>query len=242
MNTGPFDMDGLLSRLRSMADPGYREFNMSLVPGVHAPSLGVRVPRLRALAKELLKGDWRAFLEASRGDTLFDVRMLHAIVLGGARCSFEEKRALLAAFLPCIDNWAVCDTLCSSYKPSAAEREALFGYLTECAASDQTYVKRFGLVMLMSRYRDAAHLDRVMDVYRGFGHPDYYARMAAAWGLATLYLSRPDDVLSILESGALDDFTHNKTLQKLRESYRVSDADKAMLKSLIRQDGGNSHE
>ena len=234
MEANRYDLSGLVARLEGMSDADYRALSRTLVPGVNAPVLGVRVPRLRALAREILRGDWRGFLEASRDGALFELSMLHAIVLGGARCDFAEKRALLAAFLPRVDNWSVCDTLCASYKPAAAEREALFDYLVECADSEHTYIKRFGLVMMMSRYRDDAHLDRVLDTYRRFHHPDYYARMAAAWGLATLYLSRPDDVLSILKGGALDEFTHNKALQKLRESYRVSDADKAMLKSLKR--------
>ena len=234
MDADRYDLSGLVERLEGMADEGYRELSRTVVPGVNAPVLGVRVPCLRALAKEILRGDWRGFLEASRSGTLFELSMLHAIVLGGARCDFSERQALLTAFLPHVDNWDVCDTLCASYKPAAAEREALFDYLVECAASGHTYTKRFGLVMMMSRYRDEAHLDRVMDTYRRFSHPDYYARMAAAWGLATLYLSRPDDVLSILRGGALDEFTHNRTLQKLRESWRVSDEDKAMLKSLRR--------
>ena len=235
MDADHYDLSGLVERLEGMADEGYRELSRTVVPGVNAPVLGVRVPRLRALAREILRGDWRGFLEGSRGGSLLELSMLHAIVLGGARCDFSERQALLTAFLPHVDNWDVCDTLCASYKPAAAEREALFDYLVECAASGHTYTKRFGLVMMMSRYRDEAHLDRVLNVYRRFSHPDYYARMAAAWGLATLYLSRPEDVLSILQSGALDAFTRGKALQKLRESYRVSDEDKAMLKSLRTQ-------
>ena len=238
-----YDMDALMARLAGLGDAGYAEFNQSLIPGEKGPAFGVRVPLLRGIAREIVHSDdWRSFLSASRAHPVFELRMLHGMVLGSAKCPIDEKLSCADAFLPHVNNWAVCDGFCTSFRPRAKEMGPVYDFVRACALSDDTYRKRFGLVMLMSRYRDAAHLDRVMDVYRGFGHPDYYARMAAAWGLATLYLSRPDDVLSILESGALDDFTHNKTLQKLRESYRVSDADKAMLKSLIRQDGGNSHE
>ena len=81
MQNGSFDMSALVARLESMSDPNYRDFNLSLVPGIEAASLGIRIPALRSLGRELLMGDWRAFLEASRDHPLFEVRMLHAIVL-----------------------------------------------------------------------------------------------------------------------------------------------------------------
>ena len=229
-----FDMDALTGRLEALSDPGYRDFNLSLVPGVDAPSLGIRLPVLRSIGRELMGGNWRAFLESSRSHPLFEVRMLHGIVLGGARCPIDEKIGLLDAFLPCVDNWAVCDTLCSSLKPKASEKDALFGFMCDCAASDEEFRKRFGLIMMMNRYREDAYAPAVLAAYRSFSHPGYYARMGAAWGLATLFLFQREGVLDILESGCLDDFTHNKAIQKARESYRVSDEDKRMLSGLRR--------
>ena len=237
MDAVPFDMAALTGCLAGMADEKYRDFNLSLTPGVEIASYGVRLPLLRALAKELLGGDWRGFLEASRDYPLHEARMLHAIVLGGARCGIEEKLALADAFLPFVDNWAVCDALCSSFKPRSAERAALFDFACRCAESDIEFRKRFGLVMLMNYYREAPYAARVMEIYRHFSHPGYYARMGAAWGLATLFLYQREASLSILREGVWDAFTHNKAIQKLRESYRVSDDDKRMLSGLRRKAG-----
>lgn len=234
MQKGSFDMNTLVARLESMSDPKYRDFNLSLVPGVDATSLGIRIPVLRSLGRELSKGDWRAFLEASRDHPLFEVRMLHAIVLGGANCPVGEKIELLDRFLTHIDNWAVCDTLCSSLKPKASQKHELFPFVCDCAASDEEFRKRFGLVMMMNRYREDEYAPAVLAAYRGFSHPGYYARMGAAWGLATLFLFQREGVLEILKSGVLDEFTHNKAIQKARESYRVSDEDKRMLAGLRR--------
>ena len=163
MQNGSFDMNALVARLESMSDPKYPDFNFSLVPVVDATSLGIRIPALRSLARELLKGDWRAFLEASRDHPLFEVRMLHAIVLGGANCPVGEKIELLDRFLPHIDNWAVCDTLCSSLKPKASQKRELFPFVCDCAASDEEFRKRFGLVMMMSRYTAEAYAPRSLD-------------------------------------------------------------------------------
>ena len=234
MQNSSFDMKALVARLESMSDPGYREFNLSLVPGIKTPSLGIRIPALRSLGRELLKGDWRAFLEASRSHPLFEVRMLHSIVLGGAKCPIAEMIDLLDRFLPCVDNWAVCDTLCSSLKPRASDKDALFSFVCDCAASDEEFRKRFAFVMMMNRYREDEYASRVLAAYRSFSHPGYYARMGAAWGLATLFLYQREGVLEILRSGVLDDFTHNKAIQKARESFRVSDEDKRMLAGLRR--------
>ena len=230
-----FDMEGLVTRLSDFAEEGYRDFNLSAVPGVQMPALGVRVPRLRSLAKELLKGEWRGFLEASRSYPLYEARLLHTYVLGGAKCPIEEKLMLTDAFLPCVDNWAVCDGLCSSFKPRASEMDAVFGFCCACAESDVEFRKRFGLVMLMSYYHMPPWSPRVMEIYAGFSHPGYYARMGAAWGLATLYLYEREAALAILRGGAWDVFTHNKAIQKLRESYRVPEADKALLSGLRRK-------
>lgn len=226
MANAAYDLDELLARLRELSDERYREFNEGLTPGIEQTSLGVRMPALRQLSRELLKGDWRAFLEVSRVHALFELRMLHAMVLGGARCPVEEKIALTDAFLPWVDNWGVCDALCSSYKPKASELEPLLPFVVACADDGATFRKRFGLVMLMSYYREDP---RALAPYRRFEHPDYYARMGEAWGLATLFLYQREGVLGILSDNVLDVFTHNKTIQKLRESYRVSDADKQML-------------
>ena len=156
-------------------------------------------------------------------------------VLGGAKCPIREKLALVDAFLPFVDNWAVCDGLCSTFKPRANEADAVFDFACACAESDVEFRKRFGLIMLMSYYHEPPRVDRVMEIYRGFAHPGYYARMGAAWGLATLFLYRREAALDILKSGAWDAFTHNKAIQKLRESYRVPDDDKRMLLALRRK-------
>lgn len=235
---GKYDASPILEKLKAMADPAYRDLNDGLTPGYGGTMLGVRLPNLRALGKEICKGDWRGFLEASRGHELFEMRMLHGIVLGGAKCPIDERIGYIDAFLPCIDNWGVCDTLCSSLKPKEAERDALYEFACRCAESDVEFRKRFGLVILMGgAYAREPYLKRTLAIYRGFSHPGYYARMGAAWGLATLYLSAKDGVLDILKSGVLDDFTHNKSIQKIQESYRVSPEDKDAARALRRKAG-----
>ena len=230
-----YDMEALTQRLTALSDAGYAAFHRGLIPDSSCQVVGVRMPALRAVAKDIRTApDWRDFLESSRSHPIYEMRMLHAMVLGSAQCPVDEKLRLMDALLPHIDNWAVCDGLVTSFKPRASEREAVYEYAKACAASDAAFKKRFGLVMLMSRFRDAPFLPGVMAVYRSFRHEAYYARMAAAWGLVTLWPDAREDCLSILEENLWDPFTHNKAIQKLLESDRISEQDKALARSLRR--------
>jgi len=233
-----YDLAPLMNRLEGHRDEKYAAFNASLVPGVKSAAIGVRVPVMRGVAREIIRSDgWRDFLDASRSHPLYELRMLHAMVLGGARCDISERIALADAFLPHVDNWAVCDTLCADLKPRRGERDALFDFVCACAESDIEFRKRFGYVMLMRHFREAPFIGRVMALYRGFRHEGYYARMGAAWGLATLWLDAREDALAILTENLWDEWTHNKAIQKLLESYRVRDEDKALARTLRRGRG-----
>lgn len=218
-----------------MIDEKYRLFNEKLIPGAENTSLGVRTPALRAISKELMRTDWRAFLEASRSHPVYEIRILHAMVLGGAKCDLEERIQRIDAFLPYVDNWAINDVLCSSFKPKPAELEMLFPFVCQCTDSDEEFRKRFGYIMMMDDYRGDVYIDRVLQVYRQFSHEGYYARMGVAWGLATLFVYQRKKVLKVIEENALDIFTHNKAIQKMIDSYRVSDQDKNLLRTLRRK-------
>lgn len=108
----------LREQLLEMADPGYRDFHAALVPGV-GNIIGIRLPLLRGIARQIARGDWRTFLAAD--DLLYyEERMLQGLVIGYAKCTPGEKLEHVARFVPKIDNWAVCDCFC--WRLKAAER------------------------------------------------------------------------------------------------------------------------
>lgn len=117
----------LLERLRRESDERYRVFNESLIPGTER-TYGVRAPALRAIAKELLRGDWRDFLSLVRADS-HEERLLQGMVCAGAKCSLEEKLTLLRAFLPRINNWAVCDMTAGDCKVEGKRSARCMGFL-----------------------------------------------------------------------------------------------------------------
>ena len=140
------DYDILLERLRRESDERYRVFNESLIPGTER-TYGVRAPALRKIAKELLQGDWRAFLSLVRAGS-HEERLLQGMVCAGAKCSLDEKLTLLHTFLPRINNWAVCDTTAGACKWKEADLPAVWDFFAPCLQSQQEFEVRFAVVQL----------------------------------------------------------------------------------------------
>lgn len=229
-----YPIDALLGQLRALADEKYRAFNESLTPGAEGRSFGVRMPALRKVARQILRKDPFGFLDASLQKPVHEISLLHAIVLSKADCPAEQRIARLRAFVPAIDNWAVCDLLCNDLKPAGSLLEDLLPFLKECIGSGREFEVRFGYVMLMLYYRSPEYIDETFRLYAAFSHEGYYARMGAAWGISFLYVDYPKRTLEFLRTDSLDRFTHNKAIRKCIESYRIPDEEKQRLKTLLR--------
>lgn len=217
-------------RLEALADEKNADFVAPLIPDVpREKMLGVRLPALRRLEKEL-RGTPEAeeFLRSLPHD-LLDENHLHAMLISNLR-DYDATLAALDAFLPCVDNWAVCDTL----RPAAVrKRPKEFEWRIDAyLASEHPYTQRFGIEMLMSCYLDEnfdpSQLARVAAV----SSEHYYVRMMQAWYFATALAKQYEAAVRVLEEKQLERWTHNKTIRKAIESYRVSDEHKAYLKTL----------
>ena len=228
------DLQPLLNELSARADERYRRFNESLTPGTENRSIGVRMPVLRAMARTILRKDPEGFLDASLTSDVHELRLLHAIVLAQYKCSFETRLMRLAAFVPTIDNWAVCDTLCNDLKPLPEHLDDLLGFLRRCLSSGREFEVRFGYVMLMLYYHDDDRINETLRLYADFRHEGYYAQMGAAWGLSMLFVFQREQTLHFLQTDALDRFTHNTAIRKCVESRQITDSDKRLLRTLRR--------
>lgn len=219
--------------LEALADPGYQDFHSRLVPGI-GPFLGVRVPELRRLARKISKGDFRGFL-ARPAEELYEQKLLRGMTLAMAKMPLEERLDALARFIPEIDNWAVCDVVAGGCKFAAAAQAEVWDFLTPYFRSEETYPLRFAIVMLLDHFLTPDYLPRVLEVYSGVRHEDYYVKMAVAWGVSICFIKDRDRTLAFLQSGGLaDDFTHNKAITKACESFRVSREDKVLLRQMRR--------
>ena len=226
----PQDCAALRRELESLADPSYKAFNESLLPGVET-AYGIRLPQMRQVAKTLLRQDPAGFLEHFQPNC-YEETQLRGLVIGGMKLPWEEKRPLVEDFLPRIDNWAVCDTFCGSLKPrSPQDVPLMWEFLKPLYASDEEYKARFAAVMQLSHFVDAAHLEEGLGLLGQVRHPGYYAKMAVAWALSVWFVKFPQETESLLAQRAFDPWVQNKAIQKVRESRRVSKEDKDRLLS-----------
>lgn len=222
----------LRARLPALAEPAYRAFNQGLLPGVPG-ILGVRMGALRDLAKKIAAGDWRAFLAQAQEDT-YEETMVQALVIGLAKGDTEEILACVAAFVPKIANWGICDSFCAGLKIAKQEPARVWDFLQPYFASAEPFAARFALVMALNYYIEDAYIEGVLERISAAKREDYYVKMAAAWALSFCYARYPNRTLEYLRASALDDFTHNKAISKILESYRVGPSDKQAARALRR--------
>lgn len=228
------DLKKVDESLREMADEKYREFHSRLIPGVETVLYGVRVPDLRKLARQLTKEDWREFVELTKDSSVYELNMLCGMVCALAKCDFEEKLEYVEKFIPSINNWAVCDIVCGDLKDVKDHQERMYEFIMPYLESQKEYEVRFAVVILMQYFVTDKYINDVLKIYDDIRHKGYYVKMAVAWGISICYVKYRDITLEYLASCNLDDFTYNKSVQKMIESFRVSREDKEMLRSMKR--------
>lgn len=227
------DVESVRKKLIDLADEDYRAFHSKLVPGTEN-ILGVRVPELRKLARKLVKEDWREYFEAAP-NMYYEEDMLRGFMVGYGRMNLEERLERIRQFLPSIHNWAVCDCFCSTLKFTEKHREVVWEFLKTCFTSDKTYDLRFASVMALDYYVLPEYTPFVFQYFDNMKNSDYYVQMAVAWAVSVFYVHLPDITENYIRENQLDDFTHNKAIQKICESYRVDKEKKARLRSLKRK-------
>ena len=219
-------------RLFELQDKASGDFHSGLVPNISREKIiGVRVPDARRLAKEYGKDpECRDFLRALP-HKYYDENMLHGILLSGLK-DYEECVQAVEEFLPYVDNWAVCDIL--SPKIFRKHRTELIAKVREWSASEKTYTCRFGLEMLMTHYLDEDFRAEYLEIPAGVCSEEYYVNMMIAWFFATALAKQWDAAIPYLQDNRLGAWVHNKTIQKARESFRITQEQKAYLKTLRR--------
>ncbi len=216
------------TRLLELAKTGNQKFTQSLHPGI-TNILGLRVPDVRKLAQEIVRGDWRAVL-SQLTHKYMEENMLHGMIIGLAgQVSLEERMRLMADFIPYINSWSVCDTFCSTLKFTENHRDEMWRFVLPYFASADEYAVRFAVVMGMDYYINAQYLPRLFKQLDGVTHNGYYVKMGIAWAVSVCYVHFPTETEIFLGHNSLDPFTQNKIIQKIRESYRVDAESKARL-------------
>lgn len=216
--------------LFDLQDIKYRDFQAKLIPGKDTEMMiGVRTPELRKLAKQMLKREEIGEFLRDLPHRYFDEDQLHAFIVSGIK-EYGKCMEELMRFLPFVDNWATCDQMSPGvFKKHKPE---LLAEIREWLGSEHTYTVRFGIGMLMQHFLDEDFDPAYPELVAGVHSEEYYVNMMIAWYFATALAKQYDAVLPFIEGRRLDPWTHNKTIQKAVESYRISDGQKEYLRSL----------
>lgn len=219
-------------KLFELQDIGYAEFQSKLTPTVPRETfIGVRVPEVRKLAKSYSKDpECQEFLK-ELPHLYYDENMLHGLLLSEMK-DYDACISAVDIFLPYVDNWAVCDIM--SPKVFKKHKEELLEKIKIWAASDKVYTCRFGLEMLMTHFLDEDYKSEYLEIAAGVHSEEYYVNMMIAWFFATALAKQWDTTIPYITENRLSEWVHNKTIQKSRESYRITDGQKKYLKGLKR--------
>lgn len=235
-------MTQLQEQLFTLRDQKYARFQAKLVPGVPEESIiGIRVPILRRFAKEYGKDPDRDEFLQQLPHRYYEENLLHMLLLA----QFKDFQACLAQterFLPYIDNWAVCD--CAPPKVFSRHRQELIKQVEKWVQSDACYTCRYGVGMLMRLYLDEDFREEYLRMVAAVRSEEYYVKMGVAWYFATALAKQWNSCIPYLEHHQLDLWTHNKTIQKAVESYRITEEQKDYLRTLKRREvknGKKSH-
>ena len=223
-------MTELQERLFALRDEGYRDFSAKLLPTVDKGRIiGIRTPVLRRFAREFSKEPEAADFLRALPHAYFEEDGLHAFLIEAIR-DYGACIEALDAFLPHIDNWATCDSL----SPACFKKnhDKLIHDALRWMESEKLYTVRFGIGVLMAHFLDGDFRPEYLERVAAIETEEYYLRMMQAWYFATALAKQYEAAIPYLEQRRLDPWTHNKAIQKAVESYRISDEQKAYLKTL----------
>ena len=221
-------------KLFEYQDLGYREFNSKLIPNIDKETMiGVRIPDIRKIEKSLSIEEKEQFL-MDLPHKYFEENMLHGIIISNMK-EYDKVIINLEKFLPYVDNWAVCDSI--SPKIFKKNREKAIVNVLSWIKSNHTYVCRFGIGMIMQLYLEDEYFKKsYLDIIAKIKTEDYYINMMRAWTFQVALVKKWKEAIKYIEKGLLDEFTHNKTISKSCDSYKIEKEKKEYLKTLRRRE------
>jgi len=219
-------------RLFALQDLKYRDFHAKLVPNLPVERIiGVRTPQLRSLAKEMSKRDGIDEFLNDMPHRYYDERNLHGFIISEIK-DYDKVVAEIDRFMPEVDNWATCDLLSPKAFKNKANRQRLIVDVERWIKSDEPYIRRFGIEMLMSHYLDEYFKEEYLVWVANAATDHYYVKMMIAWYFATALAKQYDATIPYIEKGRLTSWIHVKTIQKAIESYRITPEQKEYLREL----------
>ncbi|MDP0488895.1 MAG: DNA alkylation repair protein [Fusobacterium sp. JB021] len=196
--------------------------------------IGLKVPVMREVAKEISKNNWKSFLKESTNNT-YEEKLIRGFVIGYVKEEYKDIEIYIKDFFKNdVDNWAICDSAISNLKIIKKNREEYFKLITSYTNSNNPWEIRVMLVSLLDYYIDDEYIYKLIEICKKVKNDHYYVKMALAWLISIMFVKKREETLKFLqdEKYNLDNWTYNKALQKITESFRVSKEDKILIKSM----------
>lgn len=216
-----------LDYLFTIRDVKYRDFNTKIIIPVNCEIIGIRTPILKDMAKKLSKNSSENFLNlfeklfTKKRIKYYEEKVLYGLLIGYSKMGFEKRLKRIDFFIKIIDNWAVCDIVDSTFKFINKNKEEFYKYLILKLSTINPWEQRFVLVILLSYYIEEKYLENIFKISEKIKSEEYYVNMAKAWLLSVCFVKFEEETYKFLEKTNLDNWTVNKTIQKIRESSRV---------------------
>lgn len=221
----------------------YKQFQQKIVRTKY-PIIGVKIPILRKIANNILKGNAASFLKVCKNES-FEEIILKGIVISKLNINFKQRIEVFEQYTNLIDNWAVCDIVTSSMKDFSKNKTYGYEYILECIHSDNLWKIRVGIVSLISFYIDEKYINKILahckhiserfstvKTSKKYNSSHYYVKMANAWLISVCFAKFPTITKNFLETNSLDDETFKMSMQKIMDSRRVSVKDKLYVQQL----------
>lgn len=223
-------IEEIRTRLFELQDIKYRDFQSGLIPTAEKEMfIGVRTPALRKYAKELAKTEGIDEFLNDLPHKYFDENQLHAFIISEIK-DYVECVKQVDRFLPFVDNWATCDQMSPGIFKK--HKDELSKEIYKWLESDKTYTIRFAIGILMQHYLDGDFDTKYLERVSSIRSEEYYVNMMIAWYFATALAKQYESTILYIQDHRLDVWTHNKTIQKAIESYRITDEAKEYLRGL----------
>lgn len=218
-----------IDKLYENQDLKYRDFSKSLMPtNKEYILIGVRFPKLKEISKEISRGDYIKFININKHES-FEEIMVHGLVIGYIKESINKVIKLAKEYIQYISNWALCDSFVANLHILTKYPSEGINFVKWCLKHKKTYYRRVGYVMLLDYYIRDEYINYIFENCDSNDNDNYYVKMAIAWLISMVYIKYPKETLDYLKNNKLDKWTHNKAIQKIRESRQVSIDEKNML-------------
>ncbi len=218
--------------LNSKKDIKYKEFSSKIIQD--ETLIGIKIPILKQIAKEIYKGNYKEYLQISLNET-YEEKLIYGLIIGNIKEFDNDTKKYIDTYSKMINNWALCDLFCSNLKCVNKNKDNLLKYIKKRIKNKNPWIRRMCFVLLLDYYIEKQNLKIIFQLCDTYNTNDYYVEMSVAWLISICYIKYKPETKEYLNNNKLNDFTYNKALQKIIESKRITKEEKENIRKMKRR-------